>query len=93
MIRNFKHKALKRFADKGDKSKLPLPKMADKIARVLDAVNAARNPADLRVPGFDYHALTGPMKGRHSIWISGNWRLTFGWDGEDATDLDLEDYH
>jgi proteic killer suppression protein len=25
--------------------------------------------------------------------VSRNWRLTFGWDGQDAVELDLEDYH
>jgi toxin HigB-1 len=44
-------------------------------------------------PGFRYHALTAPMKGRFSVSASGNWRITFGWDGTDAIDVDLEDYH
>lgn len=93
MIKNFRSKALRRFAEKGDASKLPLPKMAEKVGRILSALNTAEHPREMAVPGFDYHALTGPMKGRHSIWISGNWRITFGWEGKDATDVDMEDYH
>ncbi len=93
MIGNFSSKALRRFAEKGDKSKLPLPQMADKIARILSALNVAKHPAAMAAPGFDYHALTGRMKGRHSIWVSGNWRITYGWSGNDAIDVDLEDYH
>lgn len=93
MIKSYRSKALRRFAEKGDTSKLPLPKMADKVGRILSALNVAKHPLELAVPGFDYHALTGPMKGRHSIWVSGNWRITFGWEGEDATDVDMEDYH
>jgi proteic killer suppression protein len=30
---------------------------------------------------------------RYSVWVSGEWRITFGWDGDDAVDVDLEDYH
>jgi len=29
----------------------------------------------------------------HTVWVNGNYRITFGWNGEDATDVDLEDYH
>jgi proteic killer suppression protein len=36
--------------------------------------------------------LTGDLKGRFAVSVSPNWRITFGWDGEDAVD-DLEDYH
>jgi len=40
-----------------------------------------------------FHALKGQEKGRFSVRVTGNFRMTFGWDGEDAIDLDLEDYH
>jgi proteic killer suppression protein len=33
------------------------------------------------------------MKGRYSVWVSGNYRITFGFDCEDAIAVDLEDYH
>jgi proteic killer suppression protein len=44
-------------------------------------------------PGLKFHPLKGAEKGRFSVWVSGNFRITFGWDGKDATDVDLEDYH
>lgn len=93
MIKNYGSKALRRFGEKGDTSKLPLPQMADKISRILQALDVAKNPGDMNVPGFNYHALTGKLKGRHSIWVSGNWRITFGWKDGHAVDVDLEDYH
>jgi hypothetical protein len=31
--------------------------------------------------------------GRYAITISRNWRITFGWDGDDAINVDMEDYH
>lgn len=47
------------------------------------------------VPGFRFHALAGKMKGRFSVRVTGNWRLTFAWDddGPAAVDVDYEDYH
>ena len=60
---------------------------------MLNALDAARQPGDVDMPGFGFHALAGNMSGRYSILVSRNWRITFGWHGEDATDLDLEDYH
>jgi proteic killer suppression protein len=43
--------------------------------------------------GLRFHGLKGENKGRYSVWASGNWRITFGWDEHDAVDVDLEDYH
>lgn len=45
------------------------------------------------LPGLRFHGLKGKDKGRFAVWVSENWRLTFGWDGTDALDVDLEDYH
>ena len=38
------------------------------------------------------HALQGKEK-LWSIWVNGNWRLTFTFDGEDAILVDYRDYH
>lgn len=92
MIKNFRSKALRRFSEKGDRSKLPAD-MADKVARALTALNAAAHPSDMAAAGFKYHPLTSQGLGRHSLTITANWRLTFGWENGHATDVDLEDYH
>lgn len=42
---------------------------------------------------FGFHALRGDMAGRCAITVFRNWRLTFGFDGDDAGEVDLEDYH
>lgn len=47
----------------------------------------------MNMPGWKLHPLKGREAGRWSVWVSGNWRLTFGFDGRDAADVDLEDYH
>lgn len=92
MIKSFRSKALRNFAAKGDASKLPVQN-SDRVARILVLLDAATAPEQLNIPGFKFHALKGKDKGRFSVWVTGNYRVTFGWSGEDATDLDLEDYH
>jgi proteic killer suppression protein len=47
----------------------------------------------MALPGYRLHKLTGERKGAWSVWVSGNYRLTFTIEGEDATDVDFEDYH
>lgn len=66
-----------------------------RIAQRLQALTLARRPDDLNLPGYFFHALKGDMKGRYAIRVSGNWRITFGWDdsGPAAVDVDYEDYH
>jgi proteic killer suppression protein len=92
MIRSFRSKGLQRFAEKGDASKLSVQN-ADRTTRILVRLDSAAEPADMNVPGLRFHSLTGAQKGRYSVTVTGNWRITFGWDGEDAIDVDLEDYH
>jgi proteic killer suppression protein len=66
---------------------------AKRIANILRALDDASRPEDMNLPSFRLHALTGRDKGRYAVNASGNWRITFGWTEDDATDVDLEDYH
>jgi proteic killer suppression protein len=45
------------------------------------------------MPGWSVHPLKGNREGRHAMAVSGPWRITFHWDGKDAHELDLEQYH
>jgi len=92
MIRSFRSKALKRFAETGEFSRLNVQK-PDRIRRILLRLDAAAAPKAMDAPGLRFHALKGPDKGRYAVWASENWRITFGWDAEDAIEVDLEDYH
>jgi len=92
MIRSFRNKALRRFAERGDASKLSVQN-PDRIRRVLARLDAAMMPEDMSLPGFRLHSLKGRNKGRFAVDASGNWRITFGWLDGDAVDVDLEDYH
>ena len=44
-------------------------------------------------PGYGLHQLKGDLNGSWSVWVSGNYLLTFDFEGEDATNVDFEDYH
>jgi proteic killer suppression protein len=92
VIRSFRSRALRQFAATGDASKLSVPNYA-RVRQILLALNAATAPQAMNVPGLKFHALKGREKGRYAVWASGNYRITFGWDGKDAINLDLEDYH
>jgi addiction module HigA family antidote len=37
--------------------------------------------------------MKGDRKGQWAVWVSGNWRLVFGFEGSDATNIELVDYH
>lgn len=92
MVRSFRHKGLRRYAERGDTSKLSVVNLR-RLDAILKQLNAARRPEEMDMPGWRFHALKGDMAGRFALNVSGNWRLTFGWDDGDAIDLDLEDYH
>jgi proteic killer suppression protein len=45
------------------------------------------------LPGLELHPLKGKLKGHWAVKISGNWRLTFRFEGQDVVDVDYTDYH
>ena len=92
MIRTFKHKGLERFFAKGDHRAIPTQSAA-RIERMLDRFDASRAPGDMDLPGYRFHPLKGERAGEYAVSVSGNLRLTFCFDAEDAIDVSLEDYH
>jgi proteic killer suppression protein len=92
MIRRFRHKGLERFFTRGDASGIN-PQFAPRLRRMLTALDACTGPDGMNMPGFRLHPLKGERKGEWSTSVSGNWRLTFSFEKEDAVDVDLEDYH
>ena len=59
----------------------------------LAALDTALSVEDIDIPGFRLHGLKGADKGRLSIWVNGNWRITFEFIDGQAYILDYEDYH
>ena len=92
MILSYRSKALQRFVQRGDASKLSVPNIR-RVERILTELDSAIEPMDMNSPGLRFHSLKGKDKGRFAVDASGNWRITFGWDGKHAVDVDLEDYH
>jgi len=92
MIRSFKHKGLERFFRKCDHRGI-IAKTEMRVERVLDRLDAASEPEDMSLPGYRFHPLTGDRKGTYAVTVTGNWRMTFRFTGEDAIDVNLEDYH
>lgn len=45
------------------------------------------------LPGWGLHPLKGTLAGHWSIWVNGNWRMTFRFEGTDAVLVDYRDYH
>lgn len=91
MIRSFRSKPLRLFAEKGDGSKLPVANNA-RLRRILAVLDAATTPEDMNLPGYRFHPLRGRPQ-RFAVDASGNYRVTWGRAAPDAVDVDLEDYH
>ena len=92
MILTFKHRGLERFFKKQDHRGI-IAKTEVRTERILDRLDTVVRPEDMNIPGFKFHQLSGTRKGTYAVSVTGNWRITFGFDGKDAIDVDLEDYH
>lgn len=44
-------------------------------------------------PGADLHPLKGDKQGLWAVKVSGNWRITFAFEAENARIVDYVDYH
>jgi proteic killer suppression protein len=92
MIVSLRHKGLKLLYEKGDRRRVP-SEHVDKVERILARLDEATGPGNMDLPGFRLHPLKGDLEGYWSVSVSGNWRVIFRFDGGDACDVDLVDYH
>ncbi len=92
MIKSFKHKGLEKFFNNDDRSRVN-PQHVEKLARILDRLDASTRPQDMNLPGYRLHELKGKDKGTWAVWVSGNWRVTFKFEDTDAILVDYLDYH
>lgn len=89
MIKTFRHKGLRAFFDKGSKAGIQ-PHHASRLKRQLARLDVAKSADDMNVPGWKLHPLS---TGHWSVWVNGNWRMTFTFEGTDAVLVDYQDYH
>lgn len=92
MIRSFKHKGLAKFFKSGSTAGIQAAH-ASKLRLILGRLNVSIAPEDMDLPGLRLHELTGNRSGIWSVTVSGNWRVTFRFEGEDAEVVNYEDYH
>lgn len=85
------HKGLEELFEKGKSAKMQAT-LVGRTLRRLDAINTAKAPEALNVPGFDFHPSQEKPK-RYSVHVNGPWCITFEWHGENALRVNLENYH
>jgi toxin HigB-1 len=91
-IRTFRHRGLAQLFTHGSQAGIQA-KHRDRLRLILGLLDAARQPRDMNAPGLQLHALQGNRAGTWAVKVSGNWRVTFAFEGEDVIDVDYEDYH
>ena len=93
MIRSFRHKGLRSFLEKGSVAEIQAAH-APRLGAMLRRLNETTNAQGMNLPGWGLHPLKGrDLKGHYAVWVSGNWRMTFTFDGTDAVLVDYLDYH
>jgi proteic killer suppression protein len=92
VIRNFKHRGLKRLYEDGD-GRGVRPDLVDTVERILSVLDDATTPQALNIPRYRLHPLKGDLKGLWSVTVRSNWRIVFRFEGTDAFDVELIDYH
>jgi proteic killer suppression protein len=92
MIGSFKHKGLKRLYENDDHRGLRSD-LIDTIEDILARLDSAATPQAMNLPGYRLHPLKGDLKGFWSVTVRANWRIIFRFEGADAFDVELTDYH
>lgn len=92
VIVSFRHKGLEQLYRTGSKRGVNAAH-APKLLRILSVLDIAQGPDDLTIPSFRAHLLKGDLAGHWSIWVNGDWRITFRFHEGDVELVDYQDYH
>jgi len=92
MIRNFRHKGLKKLYEEGSQQGVR-PDHVNRLRLILARLDASQSPADMDLPGLHLHPLKGELQGIWAVSLSGNWRVIFRFEENNAVDDDYLDYH
>jgi proteic killer suppression protein len=91
VVGSFRHKGLEEVYLTGKTRRIGADHVR-KCVRILQLLDVAGRPEDMDIAGLHFHGLRGSPR----LWalrVTGNYRITFGWSGENAMDIDFEDYH
>jgi len=83
---------LKRLYERGDARGIR-PDLRATVERILTVLDSATTPHALDIPRYHLHPLKGDRQGFWSATVRANWRIIFRFDGTDAFDVELIDYH
>jgi proteic killer suppression protein len=93
VIKSFKDAETQKIYQRERSRKLP-PEIQQIALRKLRMINNAINLNDLRVPPANrLEKLSGDREGQYSIRINDQWRICFEWQGSDAFNVEITDYH
>jgi proteic killer suppression protein len=92
VIRSFKHRGLKRLFEDDDGRGVRADQR-EAVEDILARLDGATTPQALNLPGYHLHPLKGDLKGFWSITVRANWRIIFRFEGADAYDVEMIDYH
>ena len=92
MIASFAHKGLERFYRTGDTRGIQA-KHAERLQRILDALDAAGRPDDMDLPGYALHRLEPRRLSLYAVKVSGNWRVSFRFTDGNAEIVNYLDYY
>ncbi|NOH03944.1 MAG: type II toxin-antitoxin system RelE/ParE family toxin [Chloroflexi bacterium] len=93
MIKTFKNDETQKIYQRQRSRKLPAD-IQQVALRKLRMINNAIAVNDLRVPPANHlEKLSGNRAGQWSVRINDRWRICFRWEGSDAYDVEITDYH
>ncbi|HME57679.1 MAG TPA: type II toxin-antitoxin system RelE/ParE family toxin [Terracidiphilus sp.] len=92
VIKSFRHAGLERLFRDGSKAGI-IHAHARKLENQMAVLNRSTSPSGMNLPGWNLHPLHGELAGHWAVKVSGNWRLTFRFEGQDAILVDYQDYH
>ena len=92
MIKNFKHKGLKQLYETGSQKGVNA-EHTKRLRIILARLDASQSPEDMNLPGLRLHPLKGNLKGFWAVNVSGNWRICFRFENNNAVDIDYNYYH
>ena len=93
MIQSFRDKETAKIFDIGFSRKFPVSILKSAIIR-LAMINRSGKLDDLKVPPSNHlEKLSGDREGQHSVRINDKYRVCFRWEGNNAFDVEIVDYH